>query len=91
MLCCESGSAIRWLFDLWIQDPGWVKNQDTGSVIRIRDEYFIVDHISDSVETIFGLKYFNSLMHIRDSYDPGFGIEIFGFGINPAALPSAPS
>jgi hypothetical protein len=24
------------------------------------------DHISESLETIFGLKYFNSLMRIRD-------------------------
>ncbi len=22
------GSGIRCLFDLWIRDPGWVKNQD---------------------------------------------------------------
>ncbi len=23
-----SGSGIRYLFDPWIRDPGWVKNQD---------------------------------------------------------------
>jgi hypothetical protein len=26
--CCGSGSGIRCLFDHWIRDPGWVKNQD---------------------------------------------------------------
>jgi hypothetical protein len=26
--CCGSGSGIRCLFDLWIRDPGWEKNQD---------------------------------------------------------------
>jgi hypothetical protein len=26
--CCGSGSGIRCLFDAWIRDPGWVKNQD---------------------------------------------------------------
>jgi hypothetical protein len=30
MQCCESGSGIRCLFDPWIGDPGWVKNQDPG-------------------------------------------------------------
>ncbi len=25
---CRSGSGIRCLFDPWIRDPGWVKNQD---------------------------------------------------------------
>jgi hypothetical protein len=41
------------------------------------------DHISESLETIIGLKYFNSLMRIRDGkiriLDPGwkkFGCEI---------------
>jgi hypothetical protein len=28
--CSGSGSAIRFLFDLWIRDPGWVKNPDQG-------------------------------------------------------------
>jgi hypothetical protein len=36
------------------------------------------DHISDSLETIFGLKYLNSLMRIRDL---GSGMEKFGSGI----------
>jgi hypothetical protein len=26
-----SGSGIRCLFDLWIRDPGWVKNQNPES------------------------------------------------------------
>ncbi len=26
--CCGSGSGIRCLFDPWIRDPGWVRNQD---------------------------------------------------------------
>jgi hypothetical protein len=32
--CCESG--IRYLFDPWIGDPGWVKYQDpeSGSVMN---------------------------------------------------------
>jgi hypothetical protein len=25
--CCGSGSGIQCLFDPWIRDPGWVKNQ----------------------------------------------------------------
>jgi hypothetical protein len=38
----------------------------------------ILDHISESLETIFGLKYLNSLMRmrirIREFFDPGSGI-----------------
>jgi hypothetical protein len=26
--CCGSGSGIRYIFDPWIRDPGWVKSQD---------------------------------------------------------------
>jgi hypothetical protein len=40
-------------------DPGWVKNQE-----RVRDEQ--PGDISESLETLFGLKYLNSLMRIRD-------------------------
>jgi hypothetical protein len=43
MLCCGSGSGIWCLFDLWIGDPAWVKNQD-------------LDHISESLETFFWVK-----------------------------------
>ncbi len=39
--CCGSGSVIWCLFDPWIRDPGWVKNQG---------------HIFKSVETIFWVK-----------------------------------
>ncbi len=37
----------------------------------------IPQHISESLETIFGLKYliFLMRMRIRDSYDPGSGME----------------
>ncbi len=28
---CGSGCGIRCLFDPWIRDPGWVKNQDPDS------------------------------------------------------------
>ncbi len=34
MQCCGSGSGIRCLFDPWIRDPWWVKNQDPGSYFR---------------------------------------------------------
>jgi hypothetical protein len=34
------------------------------------------DHISESVETIFGLKYLNSLMWILDGKKFGSGINI---------------
>jgi hypothetical protein len=26
--CCGSGSGIRYLFDPWFRDPGWVKSRD---------------------------------------------------------------
>jgi hypothetical protein len=42
----------------------------------------IPDYISESLETIFGLKYLNSLMRIYFTLDPGFGMEKFGSGIN---------
>jgi hypothetical protein len=41
------------------------------------------DHISDSLETIFGLKYLNSLMRIRDprwEKKFGSGMEKFRYG-----------
>ncbi len=61
------GSGIRCLFDPWIRDPvpfdpldpGRVK---TGSGSGMNNP----DHISESLETIFRLKYLNSLMRIRD-------------------------
>jgi hypothetical protein len=41
---------IRSLFDPWILDPGWVKNQDPGSEMNISD------HISESLEAFYWLK-----------------------------------
>jgi hypothetical protein len=43
----------------------------------------ILDHISESLETILGLEYLNSLMRIRiwDLFDPGTGMEKIGSGI----------
>ncbi len=72
------GSRIRCLFAPWIRDTGWVKNR-SGSGKNI------LDHISESLETIFlGKKYLNSLMRMRDPefFDPGSGMEKFGSGIN---------
>ncbi len=50
--CCGPGSGVRGLFDPWIRDPGWVKNQDPdlGSGMNIPV------HISKSLETIFWIK-----------------------------------
>jgi hypothetical protein len=38
--------------------------------------------MSESLETIFGLKILNFLMRIRSLFDPGSGMEKFGSGIN---------
>jgi hypothetical protein len=65
--CCRSGSGIRCLFDPWIRVPGWVKNQDPDPGWTIFPRAW---------KHIFGLKYFNSLMRIRD---PGW--KKFGSGI----------
>jgi hypothetical protein len=47
---------------LWIRDPGWVKNKDqnlgSGSGMNITNQ------ISESLETIFWVKYLNSLMRM---------------------------
>ncbi len=45
------------LLDPWIRDPGWVKNQDPdpGSEPGMKNP----DHITESLEKIFGLKYLN--------------------------------
>jgi hypothetical protein len=61
----DSGSGIGCLFDSWIKDPGWVKNQDLGSGSGVNNP----DHISKSIETnhLFGLKYLSSLMRIPGS------------------------
>ncbi len=57
-----------------VRDPGWVK-------IKIR----ILDHVSESLETIFGLKYLNSLLRCGSgiflTLDLGSGMKNFGSGI----------
>jgi hypothetical protein len=69
--CCRPG--IRYLFDSWIRDPGWVKKVR----IRIRDPGMNnPDNISQSSEISFLVttpKFFDA--------DPGSGMEIFGSGI----------
>jgi hypothetical protein len=66
--CCGSGSVIRCIFDPWIRDPGWVKDQDLdpGS----RSGMNIPDHISESLKTIFWVK----ILKILDA-DPVSGME----------------
>jgi hypothetical protein len=61
----DPASGIRWLFDPWIRDPGWVKNQDPGSGMNIPDL------ISKSSETILWVK----ILKLFDA-DPGSGINI---------------
>jgi hypothetical protein len=70
------GSWIWCPFYPWIRDLGWVKNQESGSGMNN------LDHISESLEVIFGIKYFNSLMRVRIrdpgillTLDPGPGME----------------
>jgi hypothetical protein len=57
---------IRCLFDPWIRDPGWVKNQDpdprSGSAMNNPDQ---------SLETIFWVKI---LKFFDANPDPGSGI-----------------
>ncbi len=57
--CCGSGSGIQYLFDPWIRDPGWL---------------FWINHISESLETIFGVK----IIKFFDA-DPGYGIQGLGW------------
>jgi hypothetical protein len=51
MQCCEFGSGIRCLFELWIRDPGWVKKQDLDP--RSGSGMNNPDHFSESLETSF--------------------------------------
>jgi hypothetical protein len=55
----------------WPLDPGSGMSKKSGSGMNN------TDHISESLETIFGLKYLNSLMRIRDGkyLNPGTRIE----------------
>jgi hypothetical protein len=75
----DPGCGIRFLFDSWIRDPGWVKNQDPSS--GSGSEMNNPDHIFKSLDQYFKSKYLNSLMRIRDgkNSDPGWK---FGSGIN---------
>jgi hypothetical protein len=73
-------SGITGLFDPWIRDPGWVKNQDSLS------EMNVLNHISESLESIFGLKILKFFdadpgSGILLTLDPGSGIEREGSGI----------
>ncbi len=55
---------IQCLFDPWIWDPGWEKNQDPDLWSGMNNR----GHISESLETIFRVKILtiNSLMLIRN-------------------------
>jgi hypothetical protein len=59
--CCESGSGIRCLYDPWIRDR---QKQDPDP--RSGSGMNNLDHISESLETNFRLKYLNYLIGIRD-------------------------
>jgi hypothetical protein len=55
------GSGIRCLFDPWIRDPAWAKNQDPGSGMNIPDH-------------IFGFRALKKIFWVKKS-DPGSGME----------------
>ncbi len=61
----DRGSGIWCLFDPGIRDPGWVEKSRSESVMNIPD------HISESLETVFGLKI---LKFLDADPDPGPGI-----------------
>jgi hypothetical protein len=57
----DPGSGvIRCLFDPWIRDTGWIKKSISGSGMNNPD------HISENLETIFGLEQSGS--GIRDKH-----------------------
>jgi hypothetical protein len=66
----DSESGIRSLFDSRIRDPGWVKTQ--GSDPGSGSEMNILDHISESLETIFWVKIFE---FFDADADPGSRME----------------
>ena len=73
--CCGSGSGIRDPMPFWPLDPGSGTSKKSGSGMNNPD------HISEGLETTFGLKYLKSLIRwcgfgIRD---PGY--TKFGYGI----------
>jgi hypothetical protein len=85
MQCCasRSRSRIQGIFDPWIRDPGWAKNQvpDPGFGCGVN----ILKHTSDSLETIFWVKIFKFFEADADpgiflTLDPGW--KKFGPGIN---------
>jgi hypothetical protein len=46
----------------------------------IRDEHPDLDHNSESLETLFGLKILKFFYADPESFDPGSGMEKFGSG-----------
>ncbi len=82
-----SGSRPRFLISTAEPDPGFgaFLPLDTGSragirngkKIRIRDEH-PGSHFRELRKNLLGWKYLNSLMGIRDPFDPGSGMEKFG-------------
>jgi hypothetical protein len=79
----DLGSEIRCLFDPWIRDPGWVKNQDPDPGSRMN----IPNHISETLETVFWIKILKFFYADADA-DPiiflilDSGWKKFGSGIN---------
>ncbi len=79
----DPGSGIWCIFDPWIQDPdpGWEINPEPGSRMGKNPEPGGTSQISFPRayrETVFWLKYFISLMRIRDLFPlyPGGEIQI---------------
>jgi hypothetical protein len=77
--CCGCRSGIRCFFEPWekirIRDG---KNPDPESGYGMNNP----DHFSESLENNFlDQKYLNSLMRIRDIFDPESEMEKFGSGI----------
>ncbi len=73
--------------------PGSGMGKTLGSGSGIGSGMNEPDHISESLETIFGLKYLNSLMRIRDPGWKKFGSatlirNIIGFECGPTAISS---
>ncbi len=70
---------IRGIFDSWILDPGWVKNQDQDQGWKSRN------YISESLKTIFRvkmLKFFDADPESGIFFGPGSGMKKIGFVIN---------
>jgi hypothetical protein len=67
--CCASESGIRCFFDHWIRDPQDGKK----SGFEIRDEHSR-SFFRELRNIFWGLKYLNSMMRIRDLFNPGSGM-----------------